>query len=205
MKRLIAVALLFLIGCGPTSQQNKERAFSEMNVIAKEWNGGPVPPDLEGRLDPWGQSYQASIERTDYDYKIIVKSSGPDKLPENHDDISVYRRVRHNDREKTISQLNAIADEWDGKATPPDLKGRTDLWGVPLNAVVVKEAVNYKLKVVSAGPDKQLSNSDDIFVLKRVPHGESSDNLENEKFMRSIFHGIFGGARDGVTGKEPKK
>jgi hypothetical protein len=108
-------------------------------------------------------------------------------------------------KQRTTSDLNVIAQEWDGKANPPDLKGRLDPWGNQYQAAVTKEKLNYKLSVRSPGPDRLPYNSDDLVVTRQAAHGETTQNLENEGFFYSISKGIFGGARDGVTGKESKK
>lgn len=210
MKRLVlAVALFALVGCGPTYYEVKQKTTSELNVISQEWDGKENPPDLKGRLDPWGNQYTAVVEKSASEYKLVVRSNGKDGLPLNSDDLTVSRRVPHDEakesRDRTVSELNSLAQEWDGKEKPPETKGRADKWGTPFNAVVTKETLNYKLTVRSAGPDRQMFNTDDIIVYRQVSHGQSSQNLENEKYFHSIFQGIWGGSRDGITGKEPKK
>ena len=92
MKRflVLGLALATLTGCGP---DKSEVARSQLNQQADRWDGGEKFA-AEG-TDPWGQPYTASVEKGSVYYTLTVRSNGPDKLPQNTDDVTVTRLKKH--------------------------------------------------------------------------------------------------------------
>ena len=99
----------------------------------------------------------------------------------------------HQKRQRVISQLNTIADEWDGKETPPDTDGTIDPWGKPIQAKVKKSGDFYSLEVWSCGLDGLSKNSDDIVAVRY----KGSLNKEVEKATSSVSRGFIKGIRQG--------
>src|ERR1700753_1835032 len=97
MKRLFVFALVVLSGCGPSYQDQRERSLSELNLMAAKWDGTINPPNLEGRVDPWGTPYAATVDKDAFNYVLVVRSAGYDTLLMNNDDISVCRIHQHTD------------------------------------------------------------------------------------------------------------
>jgi hypothetical protein len=92
MKRflILGVALAALTGCGP---DKSEVARSELNQLADKWDGAEKFA-AEGN-DPWGQAYTAQVDKGAAYYTLTLRSNGPDKLPQNRDDVVVTRMHKH--------------------------------------------------------------------------------------------------------------
>ena len=92
MKRVLVLglALAALTGCGP---DRREVARSQLNQLADKWDGGEKFA-AEG-TDPWGQPYTASVDKGSVYYTLTVRSNGPDRLPQNSDDVTVTRTKKH--------------------------------------------------------------------------------------------------------------
>lgn len=110
-------------------------------------------------------------------------------------------------REQTLSTLNLEADRWDGG--PEFSTTASDAFGNPLIASVEKETIHHVLEIRSMGPDGLPKNNDDIVVVRRVRHGESSysDEMEktSEKLGRGLSSGVIKGVKKGLGFDEGNK
>lgn len=204
---LIAILAVFLLaGC----EDRRQHVVSDLNVIADSWEGKEEPPALEGKTDPWGRPYEATVVKSTYNYELTVRSVGPDGLPKNRDDITASRRsklpveVKENLLQKAYSDLNVIADTWDGKTDPPKTDGKVDPWLHPYAVDIGKTPLSNELVVRSNGPDGLPRNADDVYVRRYVRHGETTINKEAERGVASLTRGLMKGLKEGLLG-EPKK
>jgi hypothetical protein len=102
------VAILFSIcGCGPSARELRERTLSTLNTEADRWDGGKTF-DTKA-LDAYGRPVTASVDKTTFHNVLEVRSSGPDGLPKNSDDITVTRAKPHG--ETTFTEEAAKATE----------------------------------------------------------------------------------------------
>jgi hypothetical protein len=91
------LSIIAIAGCGPSAH---ERTLSILNIEADRWEGGNVFETTV--VDPYGQAVSATIERGPLNYTLTLRSSGPDGLPKNNDDIVITRSMRHG--ESSITQ-----------------------------------------------------------------------------------------------------
>jgi hypothetical protein len=95
MRRAFGLVCLAAIvsGCGPSGVELRERTLSTLNTEADRWDGGPQFATTA--RDGYGNPLASSIEKTTLSCVLEVRSSGPDGLPKNGDDIVVTRSKRH--------------------------------------------------------------------------------------------------------------
>lgn len=98
------VAALGIVGCGP---DYREQTLSILNVEADRWDGGA--DFTTTATDAYGRPVSATVEKHTLSYVLKLRSTGPDGLPKNTDDIVVRRSERHG--ETTISGEASKAGE----------------------------------------------------------------------------------------------
>jgi hypothetical protein len=102
--------------------------------------------------------------------------------------------------ERTLSVLNIAADDWDGD--PDFAVAGQDAWGNSLHSAIEKTTLNHVLEIRSAGPDGLLKNNDDLVVVRRERHGESTITKEVAKatgaVMKSAASGAVKGIKEGI-------
>lgn len=108
-KYILLLALAFgFTGCGPqgpTPKELREQTKSVLNVQADSWKG-----ELDFKptaVDAYGNPLNVKVTNSKYDTHLTLSSSGPDGLPSNSDDITVYRSFRHTQPEplsKTVDK-----------------------------------------------------------------------------------------------------
>lgn len=85
-----ALALVALTGCGPN---RRDLAESQVNQVADTWDGGDGFA-VQG-TDPWSEPLTAKVEKGDVNFKLTVRSNGPDRLPQTRDDLVATRHKKH--------------------------------------------------------------------------------------------------------------
>jgi hypothetical protein len=112
-------------------------------------------------------------------------------------------------KEIARSQLNALADTWDG--SDKFTSEGTDPWGEPYTAKVEKGDVYYLLTVRSNGPDRLSKNHDDIEVHRIGKHtpiskvaSEAAERI-GEGLGKGLGRGGVAGIKEGLTGKKPEE
>src|SRR5688500_7831054 len=90
---VVILSFLALAGCGPSGKELRERTLSVLNTEADRWDGGKEFATTA--TDAYGRPLTSSVEKTTLSYVLEVRSSGPDGLPKNSDDIVVTRGKRH--------------------------------------------------------------------------------------------------------------
>lgn len=98
---LLLLSPLLFFGCGPSARELREATLSTLNVEADRWDGGK--DFATTAVDAYGRPLEAKVEKGTLNYTLEVRSSGPDGLPKNSDDIVVARSKRHGE--------TTIADE----------------------------------------------------------------------------------------------
>jgi len=93
MKRILAVMVLAVAGCGPSAHELREQTLSTLNGEADKWQGGK--DFATTATDSYGRPITASVEKGTFGYTLEVRSSGPDGLVKNSDDIVVTRSKLH--------------------------------------------------------------------------------------------------------------
>ena len=108
MFRIVPLLVVVAIaGCGPSARELRERTLSTLNTEADRWEGGK---DFDSSAtDAYGHAVSASVRKGPLNYTLEVRSSGPDGLPKNNDDVVVTRTKRHG--ESSISEQAAKAAE----------------------------------------------------------------------------------------------
>ena len=89
----ILLAVVALAGCAPSERELRERTLSTLNVEADRWDGGKSFETTAS--DAFGRPLFSNVKKGMLNYDLEVRSSGPDGLPKNHDDIVVHRSKRH--------------------------------------------------------------------------------------------------------------
>ena len=87
------LAVAAVAGCGPSARELQERTLSILNVEADRWDGGEEFATVA--KDAYGRPLAASVRKGVLSDTLEVRSSGPDRLPKNSDDIVVTRSRRH--------------------------------------------------------------------------------------------------------------
>jgi hypothetical protein len=113
MKHLTCFAVLLLAGCGP---DRREQTISTLNLEADKWHGGK--DFTTTAVDAYGRPITAQVEKGTFSYTLELRSSGPDGLPKNSDDIVVTRSKPHG--EGTVT--GAIVDDIKRGLKPKDEK-----------------------------------------------------------------------------------
>lgn len=90
---LLLLMPLLLAGCGPSARELRESTRSTLNTEADRWTGGK--DSATTTTDAYGRPLEAKVEKGTLNYTLEVRSSGPDGLPKNSDDIVVHRSKRH--------------------------------------------------------------------------------------------------------------
>jgi hypothetical protein len=92
MIRIVASMFLIVLLFGCSDQNNKERAKSQLEVLAHQWDAGER--DKFKKLDdtdPWGHQILVNITRNGSVFELELRSTGQDGLPYNDDDVVVTR------------------------------------------------------------------------------------------------------------------
>jgi hypothetical protein len=119
MHRLVGlIALAAIVGCGtsgPSRRELEERTLSVLNIEADRWNG---EQDYQSSAsDAWGRGLATSIEKGTLHYHLELRSSGPDGLPKNTDDIVVTRSKRHGETTAAKEAAKAVEEVASGAAS----------------------------------------------------------------------------------------
>ncbi len=93
MRSPVLFTLLLVVGCGPSAHELQEQTLSTLNAEAERWDGGKNFATTA--TDAYGRPLTCSVEKGTLNYVLEVRSSGPDGLPKNGDDIVVTRSKRH--------------------------------------------------------------------------------------------------------------
>ena len=104
---LVTFAALLACGCGPSASELRERTISTLNTEADRWDGGKAFATTAA--DAYGRPVTARVEKRTVNYVLELRSTGPDGLPKNSDDIVVSRSKPHG--ETTRSEEGAKAAE----------------------------------------------------------------------------------------------
>ena len=91
--------LLLLFGCGPSGHELRERTLSTLNTEADRWDGGK--DFATTALDAYDQPISATVTKGTLNFVLALRSTGPDKLPKNSDDIVVSRSKSHGETTMT--------------------------------------------------------------------------------------------------------
>jgi hypothetical protein len=97
---VLFVLLAFVAGCGPGAKELREKTVSTLNLEADKWDGGPA--FNTDASDAYGNPVAASVSKGTLHHVLELRSSGPDALPKNSDDIVVTRRKAHG--ESTVNK-----------------------------------------------------------------------------------------------------
>ncbi len=123
MKRSF-VPLVFLavvvFGCGPSANELREKTLSVLNTEADRWDGGKQFTTTA--TDAYGHPLTCSVKKTTLDYVLELRSTGPDGLPKNSDDIVVTRSKRHDETSITEEAAKTVEGVSKG-ATSGIIKG----------------------------------------------------------------------------------
>lgn len=93
-------------GCGPSAGELREKTLSVLNTEADRWDGGKT--FSTNAADAYGQPLTCTVNKTTLDYVLELRSSGPDGLPKNSDDIVVTRSKRHNETSLTEEAAKTV-------------------------------------------------------------------------------------------------
>jgi hypothetical protein len=126
---VLALASVFACGCGPSERElrearerleQKERTLSVLNTEADRWDGGPE--FTTSAVDAYGQPLTWRVEKTTFNYVLELRSSGPDQLPKNTDDMVVTRKKSHGETSLT-KQASKAVEEVSSAGTSGIIKG----------------------------------------------------------------------------------
>ena len=92
------------LGCG---DPDREKTLSVLNVEADRWDGGQA--FVTNAADGYGRPVAAKVEKGVIYNTLELRSSGPDGLPKNTDDVVVTRSKKHG--ETTFAKEAAKAAE----------------------------------------------------------------------------------------------
>jgi hypothetical protein len=119
-RTLTLVAIIAVAGCGPSAHELRERTLSTMNLEADRWNGDKAFATTA--QDAYGQPLSATITKGPLNYTLELRSSGPDGLAKNSDDIVVVRTKAHGESSLTDEAARA-AEALAGSAASGTIKG----------------------------------------------------------------------------------
>jgi hypothetical protein len=102
----VVVAALLVSGCGPSDAELREETLSILNTEADRWDG--EKDFVTTATDAYGRPVTWSVEKTTLYYVLEVRSSGPDGLAKNNDDIVVKRSKRHGETSITEEATKAV-------------------------------------------------------------------------------------------------
>jgi len=121
-RRLMLTLCLALVGCGESLESKRNRATSQVNVLADQLSEKIGPDgyfvrvaDVE-EIDPWGNKLTVKYERHGPRETLTVRSNGQDGLPLTKDDIAArYHLDSDQAREALHMDLQKRVEEY-GKA-----------------------------------------------------------------------------------------
>ncbi len=124
--------------------------------------------------DPWGMPYSPKFS-VEYGYNVLTLwSAGPDKTFETEDDFSVHDFRRpyflptRNLINEALSNQNYPATDFEFlnilRSNGLLLESLRDPWGSPYRANVKTEGKFRRIRIISAGPDRQFQTQDDFSV-----------------------------------------
>ena len=102
---LFLFAIFTMTGCGPSARELREQTISTLNFEADRWEGGKEFATTA--TDSYGRPVVFTIEKTTLNYKLEVRSVGPDGLAKNSDDLVVHRSKRHGESSITEEATKA--------------------------------------------------------------------------------------------------
>jgi hypothetical protein len=114
------LAVLAVVGCGPSAHELRERTLSTLNTEADRWGGGKE--FVTTATDAYGRPLSATVEKGTLSYTLELRSAGPDGLPKNSDDIVVTRSKPHGEFSLTEEAAKA-AEAVTGGAASGAIKG----------------------------------------------------------------------------------
>ena len=117
---VLACLALAAFGCGPSATELREKTLSVLNTEADRWDGGKT--FTTAATDAYGQPLDCTVKKTTLNYVLELRSSGPDGLPKNSDDIVVTRSKRHNETSLT-EEASKTVEGISKAATSGILKG----------------------------------------------------------------------------------
>jgi hypothetical protein len=109
-RRFAILAVVAVAGCGPSAQELQEQTLSILNTEADRWEGGKEFPTTA--MDAYSRPLTASVDKGTLSYTLEVRSTGPDGLYKNSDDIVVTRSKRHGNSsiaEEAAKAVEAVA------------------------------------------------------------------------------------------------
>ena len=104
---LVPCVVFLAAGCGPSARELREQTLSVLNTEADRWDGGKEFTTTA--TDAYGRPLLSHVEKTTLNYVLEIRSTGPDGLPKNSDDIAITRSKRHG--ETTLTEEGAKAAE----------------------------------------------------------------------------------------------
>lgn len=119
-RTLTLIAIVAVAGCGPSAHELRERTLSTMNLEADRWNGDKAFATTAH--DAYGQPLSATVTRGPLNHTLELRSSGPDRLAKNSDDIVVTRTKPHGESTLTDEAAKA-AEAIAGGAASGTIKG----------------------------------------------------------------------------------
>lgn len=148
---IAAIPFMMILGCGPSAaeikrQEEKEareklradtqRALSQVRTVAEKLDGNLADDGLFkqdapiSETDPWGHEIAVVYRKNnDISTTLIVRSAGPDGLPNNADDIAVQKtrfrkdatkqQIEETTRGLTRGAFGGMVEGLTGKTRPP--------------------------------------------------------------------------------------
>jgi A-macroglobulin TED domain/Alpha-2-macroglobulin family/MG2 domain/Carboxypeptidase regulatory-like domain/A-macroglobulin receptor binding domain/Macroglobulin domain MG3 len=135
--------------------------------------------ELDKMVDPWGNGFRASIEKTRDKTIVHVVSSGPDEIYGTADDITAYKkdfayfakvwrvlnRAFASYEQSTEDFIHNYKTLWEEvKKQGLDLDALKDLWGKPYRFEFGIQGSEYFLKIQSGGSDRKFGKYDDFTI-----------------------------------------
>jgi hypothetical protein len=116
IRRILLMSCLALTGCGESLESKRNRATSQVNVLADQLSqkigadGYFVKVTDVEEVDPWGNTLTVKYERHGPRETLTVRSNGEDGLPLTKDDIAARfhldsdkaRAALHKDLQKSV-------------------------------------------------------------------------------------------------------
>lgn len=111
---LVAFLVVAAAGCGPSARVLREQTLSVLTTEADRWDGGKEFATTA--TDAYGRPLQVGVDKGVLSYTLTVRSTGPDGLPGNSDDIVVTRSKRHGESSRTGEAAKAVEKVAEGAA-----------------------------------------------------------------------------------------
>ena len=109
------LAVLAVVGCGPSAHELREQTLSTLNTEADRWDGRKE--FVTTATDAYGRPLSATVEKGTLSYTLELRSAGPDGLPKNSDDIVVTRSKQHGESSLTEEAAKAVEAVTEGAAS----------------------------------------------------------------------------------------